>query len=127
MKLKLLLDDIIAKDKVKIKIDYAVNRTKHGKERQDRHIDNGGKRISEKEISNVVKKAIPKMSIALMQDDIDINKDKVLIQSSKNLNIVGIITPGGEGPSSFNFKIITVMRTDHWKPNTDTKLTIKVK
>lgn len=127
MKLKSLLEDIIGKDKIQMNIVFAVNRTKHGKERQDRHVDDGGERISEKEITDTVKKAIPKITAAMIQDEIDIKKDKVLIQSKQNLNIVGIVTPGPQGPTSFNFKIITVMRNDTWRPNADTKLTIKVK
>jgi len=126
MKLKPLLEDIIGKDNIKIDIKYAVNRTKHGKERQDRHVADGGERIPEKEITDTVKKAIKKITTALIQDEIDIKKDKILIQSKKHLNIVGQITPGESGPSSFNFKIITVMRTPDWRPNADTKLTIKV-
>ena len=126
MKLTKILEDIIAKDKIQIKIDYGVNRTKHSTERQDRHVADGGEHIPNKEISDVIKKAIPKITAALIQDDIDITKDKILIQSKENLNIVGIVTHGASGPSSFNFKIITVMRNDNWRPNADTKLTIKV-
>ena len=127
MKLVHLLEDIIAKDKIQINITYAVNRTKHAGERQDRHVgEDDGERISEKEITDTVKRAIPKITAAMIQDEIDINKDKVLIQTKKNLNIVGILTRGESGPSSFNFKIITVMRNDNWRPNADTKLVLKV-
>jgi len=127
MKLKPLMEDIISKDTIKITIDYGVNRTKHGKERQDRHVgEEGGEHISNKEISATVKKAIPRLTTALISDKIDIKKDKVLIQSKKNLNIVGILTPGPGGPPNLNFKIVTVMRNDNWRPNADTSLIIKV-
>jgi hypothetical protein len=126
MKLKSLLEDIIAKDRINLKIDYGVNRTKHGEERQDRHVSDGGERISEKEIADAIKKAIPDITTAMILDKIDLQKDKVLVQSKENLNIVGIITQGPAGPNSLNFKIVTVMRNDNWRPNSDTKLIIKV-
>jgi len=126
MKLVQLLEDIIAKDKFQLKIDYGVNRTKHGEERQDRHIADGGERISEKEIADTLKTALPQITSAMILDKIDLKKDKVLVQSKANLNIVGIITQGPAGPHSLNFKIITVMRNANWRPNADTKLTIKV-
>ena len=77
MKLKPLMEDIIGKDKIQINIVFAVNRTKHGRERQDRHVDDGGERISEQEITSTVKKAIPKITGALIQDEIDIKQDKI--------------------------------------------------
>jgi len=125
MKLKSILEDIIAKDKFQIKIDYGVNRTKHSKERQDRHKAEGGKTITNKEIADIVSKAIPKLTGELIKDKIDINKDAVQI-SDGELNIVGKITPGGSGPYSLNFKIITVMRKKNFYPTKDTKLVIKV-
>ena len=126
MKLVRILEDIIAKDKVQLSIDYGVNRTKHGAERQDRHVADGGERISEKEIADTIKKAIPDITQAMILDKIDLKKDKVLVQSKKHLNIVGIITQGPSGPNSISFKIVTIMRTPDWRPNADTKLTIQV-
>ena len=126
MKLKRLLEDIIAKDKIQIKIDYGVDRTKHAGERQDRHVgERGGTRITNQEMSNAVKKAIPKLTTAMLKDRIDINKDKVQVTDGE-INLVGILTPGGGGINSFNFKIITTMRKKDFRPNSDTKMVIKV-
>jgi len=120
MKLISLLEDIIAKDKFQITIDYGVNRTKHAKERQNRHPDEEGGYISEEEIKKTVDKAIKKITLQMILDILDLG-DSVLIQNkSSNLNIVGVMTRGGSGSNSLNFKIITVMRKKDFrnKPNT---------
>lgn len=120
MKLLPILEDIIAKDKFDITIDYGINRTKHAKERQSRHKSEEGGRITEKEIEQTVEKAIKKITLQMIIDILDLG-DKVLIKNKKtNLHIVGGMTRGSGGPNSLNFKVITVMREKNFRNKSNT-------
>lgn len=120
IKLKnLVLEDTIAKIAKDINIKVDIDRTEHAKNRQNRHIN---KSISDKEIKEIIDLAIPEIAEKMLFDDIDIDKDYILIKYiPTNLNIIGIMR-SGSGDGAMDFIVVTVMYKENFKakPGTHT-------
>lgn len=114
----LLVEDVIAKDKIEIDIDYGVSTTQHSSQRQTRHGED--KLISNEEISNNVKAAFHILTKAMIRDTYDIGERVLIKNLDSNLNIVGVAKDGGS--NGIIFKVITVMRHPNFRNIKDTKI-----
>lgn len=95
------------KDNVEIRIDLEA--VPHVLDRQYRHgIE---EKITEEEISDLVEKSIEELTIALMQDRLNIGERFVLKDKDTNLNCVCLLEPEKD---NFKLIIITVMRKENF-------------
>ena len=100
------------KDNVEIRIDLEA--VPHVLDRQYRH--GVEKRISDEEIIDLVERSIEELTIALMQDRLNIEERFTLRDKNTHLNCVCVLKP-----EDYNFKliIITVMRKEDFTTPTN--------
>jgi predicted ABC-type ATPase len=109
-------EKLIGTFKQKLSISVDLESTKHAQERQERHIDSGGRFITEDEIKKLMSKAVKDITELLMFDKIDIGQKIVIYDKESKLNIACEIK--GEIPK-LNLVAITVMLTDNFKIGKD--------
>lgn len=105
--------------KGEIKIEVDIESTKHSDERKFRH----GEEITDAEILLTSRKAVPKITKALIFDHIDISDELRVFDTATNLNVICKLE--GEKLSALKLVVITVMRKKDFKPKSGTK-TIEV-
>ena len=98
----------ISKD-VNIRID--IDASRHAMDRFFRH-GIGEEKITESEIIEVVERSVEELTIALMQNRLNVNEPFVLKDRDSNLNIVAVLLTGTD---EFTMKIITVMKKDNFQ------------
>jgi hypothetical protein len=100
------------KDSVEIRIDLEA--VPHVLDRQYRHgIDD---LIKEEEIIDLVERSIEELTIALMQDRLNIEERFVLKDKKTHLNCVCILQPEED---NFKLLVITVMRKENFSTPSD--------
>jgi hypothetical protein len=119
-----LVEEVIKRDKFEFEIDYGIDSTVHSEQRKNR-IDNDGKEITDKEITQDIETALEEISHDLMFDKLNMG-DKIIIKNNKTLlNIVAQLQ-GREYDNVIVFKIVTVMRKENFWVNRDTRKVIKI-
>jgi len=113
----LLVEDVIAKEKYDLDIDFGVSRTQHSTERQSRH---EGDFISNEEITQNVKGAFENIVDDLIFNRLDVGTRVLIKNLDSNLNIVGV--PKSAPNNVIMFKLITVMRHPAFRNIKDTKI-----
>ena len=95
-----------------ITIDVDIEATRHALERQSRH---GRLNLIElDEVGYIVDKAIPELIKMLIRDEVDISKDRVILQDDyTETTVVGILEP--KGREEFKFVVITLYRGKDFK------------
>lgn len=116
MKYDFVFERSLAKIRGEIRIVVDVDSTRHSDERKFRH---KGTEISDDQIVDTVKRAIPTITKGLILNDIDITDPLRVFDTKSNLNVIGKLS--GEKLSDLRFVVITVMIKKEFKPKTGTK------
>lgn len=111
----------------KIKFDIDIESTQHAIERLNRK-DKEGKAAYEpiefKEVNSVISKATEDIIDDLVKDEMDVNKDRFILQrQSDGLTVVGVMKSKGD---SLQFVVITLYRGEEFRTGRNQKI-IKVK
>jgi len=118
MKYKQYIQQLIREELASItkplKITYDLNLTKHASERKYRHAEF---MIKNKDIIDLIDKSISKLTMELIQDNIDIGDEIVITDVDSNLNVVGILKHG-KNQSEIRFIIKTIMIKQNFKTHT---------
>ena len=116
IKLKNLVEYTISKVSKEINVKIDIDKTRHAGERQSRD----GRQISDTEIIEIVKIALPEIANLLLFDKIDMNSYVLIKHRGTNINIVGALHPGANG--EIDFVVVTVMRKENFMPKKGTKV-----
>ena len=112
----------------KIKFDIDIESTNHAIERLNRKDKKGNaayEPIEFKEVNSVISKATEDIIDDLVMDEMDVNKDRFILQrESDGLTVVGVMQTGRDG--SLKFVVITLYRGEEFRTGRDQKI-IKVK
>lgn len=97
-----------------IQIRFDVEASNHTMDRKYRHgIDNA---IDEGDVIDLVERSIEELTIALMQDRLNVDERFVLKDKNSNLNAVCVIKSGS---NEFKLTIITIMNAADFKTRSD--------
>jgi len=107
--------DSFKKLDVSIKITYDIQMTQHAIERKMRHLDDEGVIIKDKDIIDLIDKALPKLTTDMVKNTLNVGDEMVLTSKSNNLNVVGILKSGNG--NEINFIIKTIMIKPGFKPD----------
>ena len=90
--------DSIGEIERQIKIVFDPLMSVHAVERQLRHLDEpSGEIIREKDIKELIQLAIPYITDDLIQNNIDVNRDELILINTKNdLNVVVVLKPSNK-------------------------------
>ena len=115
-KIKKLVENTIAKVSKDINVKIDIDKTFHAGERQFRHQNP----ISDLEITEIVKLALPEIANELMFDEIDMGSYVLIKHKATDINIVGALHPGVN--DTIDFVVVTVMRKKDFMPKKGTKV-----
>lgn len=116
IKLKSLVENTIAKVSKDINVKIDVDKTIHAGERQNRH----ERPISDTEITEIVKLALPEIANRLMFDEINMGSYVLIKHIGTDINIVGALHQGAN--DTIDFVVVTVMRKKDFKPKQGTSV-----
>ena len=114
--IKLLNETIhLSKISTKINIVMSVDKSEHAEKRRSRDNNEDNKSITNDEISNTMKAALPKIVEELIGNTLNI-RDRVIIQNTKtDLNIVVIIKANSSNKDEIDCVVLTVMRIEKFQ------------
>lgn len=92
-----------------ITLDFVISKTAHAQERQDRHTEEGGDKISDDEILETVHKASERIIEDTLANHIDVGDRFIVREPNTDLNLVCSMARGDKR-DSFTITIITCMR-----------------
>ena len=99
-----------------IEIRFDVEASPHALTRKFRHGFHKSELIHEDEVIDLVERSIEELTIALMQDRLNVEERFILKDKNSDLNVVCLIQAG---KISFNLIIITVMKNSDFRVQSD--------
>lgn len=104
--------------KKSISLDFLIAKTAHAEERQDRHSEQGGEKISDDEILETIRKASESIVEDTLANHIDVGDRFIVREPNTDLNLVCSMSRG-EKRDSFLITIITCMRVKGFRNQRD--------
>lgn len=118
IKEQLLLEKKFAEVYANLTINFELHHTpKHSKQRQWRHVKDGGDRIYDADLKRLVEKAKDDIVFHIVQEEIVDGVRFIIHDKKTKLNIV--ITPEETTPYAWKLFVITTMSTQNFKVGSD--------